>query len=97
MQSITLESNVCAVPELVVSKVAGEVVIMHLEKGIYYGLDAIGSRVWNLIQEETTVAKVRDQLLAEYDVEPEQCVSEVLALLKDLHREGLLRVERPPA
>jgi len=48
--------------------------------------------IWNLIQEPKAVSEVRDVILAKYDVEPEQCDRDVLALLEELATEGLIEV-----
>ncbi len=68
----------------------GEVVLLNLENGMYYGLDPVGARIWNLIQKPKNVNDIRDVLLKEYDVEPARCEQDLLALLKRLADEGLI-------
>ena len=70
-----------------------EVVILNLESGVYFGLNAVGARVWQLIQEPTSVRDVCDALLEEYDVDPDRCKCELLALLRDLASKGLIEVK----
>jgi hypothetical protein len=60
---------------------------------VYYGLDAVGARIWSLIQEPRTVNEIRDILLEEYEVEPERCERDLLALLQKLADEGLIEVK----
>ena len=75
---------------LVVSKdqvsadLAGESVILNLKDGVYYGLNAVGSRIWNLFQEPKCVSEIRDVLMTEYKVEPDQCERELLTLLEEM-------------
>ena len=71
---------------------AGEAAILNLKNGVYYGLDPVGARIWNLIQQPTTVNVVRDAIMAEYDVEPDVCQRDLLALLQKLSSEGLIEV-----
>ena len=71
----------------------GEAVILNLKNGIYYGLDPVGARIWNLIQTPTTAGEVRDALVNEYEVEPGRCESDLLALLQKLAAEGLIEVK----
>jgi Coenzyme PQQ synthesis protein D (PqqD) len=71
----------------------GEVAILNLRDGTYYGLDAVGVRIWNLIQEPKTIGEIRNVLVSEYDVEPARCERELLALLQRLADEGLVKVE----
>lgn len=70
----------------------GDVAILNLKDGVYYGLNSVGGRIWNLIQEPKMVAEVRDILLEEYHVEREQCTQEVIAVLEDLLNRGLIEV-----
>ncbi len=72
---------------------AGEAVILDPDSGMYYGLNEVGARVWDLIQEPRMVSEIRDTLLAEYDVEPDRCKQDLFALLKDLANKGLVKID----
>ena len=85
-------STVVAAKDQVSSDLGGEVAILDLKAGVYYGLDAVGARIWSLIQEPRTVNEIRDILLEEYEVEPERCERDLLALLRRLADEGLVEV-----
>ncbi len=87
---LTLDSVVVVSPEQVSSKLGDEVVILNLRNGVYYGLDPIGTRIWELIQEPRSVRQVCQVLLEEYDVSFEQCAEDVLALMRDLQTQGLI-------
>jgi len=93
MGSLSPDSILFASDEQVSSKVADEEVILNLENGTYYGLDPIGARIWDLIQEPVAVKSLVDRLLEEYDVDRDQCLEDVLALLRDMHDEGLVQTE----
>jgi hypothetical protein len=60
------------------------------ESTVYYGLNPVGGRIWNLIQQPRTVNELTDILLAEYEITPEACLTEVLTLLQDLSEHNLL-------
>ena len=64
---------VVAIKDQVASDLGGETVILNLKTGIYHGLDAIGTEIWQLLQNSTTVNNILNTLLQEYDVEPERC------------------------
>jgi hypothetical protein len=70
--------------------------MLNLKNGTYYGLDAVGARVWNLIQEPRSVAAVRDVILDEYDVEPVRCESDLHTLLGELAAAELIEVRHAP-
>ena len=88
--------TVVAVSEHVSCDLEGECVILHLRTGVYYGLNAIGTRVWSLVQSPTTAAALRDALLAEYDVEPDACERDLMALLRELSERELVAITREP-
>lgn len=69
------------------NKDTGEVYLV--KDGIAYGLNPVGRRIWELIQQPITIRQVRDILLQEYDVEPERCTQELLELLEELVARGL--------
>jgi hypothetical protein len=60
---------------------------------MYYGLDSVGARVWNLIQEPRTVKELRDILTSEYEVDTYRCERDLITLLQRLVDEGLVEVE----
>lgn len=89
---IALESTVHATQAAVSSELADEVVILNLSNGVYYGLNPMGTTVWQLVQQPQRVSDVCARIHAEYDVEPERCERDVLALLQDMQAAGLIEV-----
>lgn len=73
----------------------GETVILHLDAGIYFGLEGVGGRVWELLQERHTVVEIRDVLLNEYEVDVQRCQDDLRALLEDLAANGLIDINHP--
>ena len=85
-------SVITAAKEQVSSELVGEAVILNLKSGVYYGLNEVGNRTWNLIQKPKTVKGIKNTLLAEYEVEPESCEHDLMALLQDMAAAGLIDV-----
>ena len=52
-------------------------IMMHLEKGKYFGLNPIGKRVWELMEQPKTMDELIFVLLSEYDVSENQCRQEI--------------------
>ena len=77
---------------LLTAEVHGELMAMSIEKGACYGLNAVGTRIWDLLAEPRTIDDICVHLVREYDVEAEQCRSEVRDLLEALCEEGLTTV-----
>jgi hypothetical protein len=92
MDAITLDSVIVASPDQVSCALEDEVAIVHVKEGVYYGLDPVGARIWELIRTPQRVRSIRDALLAEYQVEAERCESDLLQLLQDLRAAGLVAV-----
>ncbi|HIK55714.1 MAG TPA: PqqD family protein [Synechococcales cyanobacterium M55_K2018_004] len=89
---LTDQTQIVATSELVASELAGEVVILSLKSGLYYGLNEVGSCIWNLIQQPISVAEIRQALLSQYEVEFDQCDRDLKALLSDLSHAGLVEI-----
>jgi hypothetical protein len=90
---IDLESIVVVVPDQVSADLGREAVVLGLDRGVYYGLDELGSRIWELIAEPRTVAELRDAILAEYEVETDVCERDLVEFLGRLAGEGLIEVK----
>lgn len=72
------------------AEVDQEVVALSIEKGICYGLNPVGARIWRLLANPIRVADICTALVGEYQVDPEICEREVLDLLKQLRAEGMI-------
>jgi hypothetical protein len=70
----------------------GEVVVLNTDSGIYYSLDEVGARIWDLIQTPVSIEFLRDTIIKEYAVDEKQCVKDLLSLLGTLKDAGLLEV-----
>lgn len=89
---VSAESIVVATREQAWCELEGDAVIVNLASEIYYGLDAVGARVWNLIQEPAPVRAICHALTAEYDVDADRCERDVIAFLRELAAAGLVEV-----
>jgi hypothetical protein len=77
--------------EQVMSRQLGEdCVMLDLDSGTYFGLDAVGARVWQLIDEGRSFEEVCDVLAGEYEAGREQIAADVARLLKELAANGLV-------
>jgi hypothetical protein len=78
--------------ELLTTVVDGELIGMSVEQGACYGLNGVGTRIWELLAEPRSIASLCEQLTGEYEVDAHQCLGEVLALVEELRAEGLVKV-----
>jgi hypothetical protein len=72
----------------------GEAVILELGKGVYYGLNPVGTCVWELIRDPISATKLRDALLERFDVDQNRCEVELIALLDEMSSRGLIAMTR---
>jgi len=77
-------------PGLVEAEIDREVVTLNIETGNCYGLNPVGSRIWNLLAAPIRAGDLCAQLIAEFEVEPNTCEREVIELLQQLRSEGLI-------
>lgn len=83
-----------SIPDEVMARQLGdEIVILDLASGNYFGLDAVGARMWQLISEGEAVPRAFEILLSEYEVMPEQLRTDMERLLQDLLARGLVRFD----
>ncbi|KJS17964.1 MAG: hypothetical protein VR69_02780 [Peptococcaceae bacterium BRH_c4b] len=92
-KEIGFDTVVAQANGLVAVDMDGEKVMLNIEKGKYYGLDGIGSRIWELLEKPHTVREVVAALLEEYDVEEKTCQCDVLAFLNNLHSQRLVDID----
>ncbi len=88
-----LDRIVVANKHLLSSEVRGEAVILDIPSGTYYGLDAIGLRIWQLIQEPASLEFVLETLLSEYEVERSHCERDLVEYIENLSKKGLVHFQ----
>jgi len=71
-------------------QIGEEAVILDLDSGVYYGLNATGTRVWELLELGTPVSNIYDLMLEEFEVTPDCLNNDVQDLLRELVAKGLV-------
>lgn len=89
---ISLQSKIGTPDDVLVQKLQGESVLLNLKTGVYFGLDKTGTRIWNLLQERTTLQEVLTTMLEDYDVAEERCRMDLLELVGKMEEQGLVTV-----
>src|SRR5712691_9739777 len=79
-------------PSVLTAEVDGEVVMMSIEQGRYFGLDDIGSDIWKRIEPPCSFATLVDRLVAEYDADRATIAADVQALLGRMAAEDVVRL-----
>ena len=91
-QRLTLADHVVRHPGALSAEIDDEVVALDIARGACYGLDAIGARIWSMIESPTAIGDICEALTAAYDVDAATCRADVLDLFMALRAEGLIEV-----
>ena len=70
----------------------GEKVMMNLDKGEYFMMNEVGSRIWDIIIEPINVKGIIEALLSEYEVDEETCTDTVIEFLGRLNNAELISI-----
>lgn len=88
--AITLATFVRPNPAKPSVEIEGEVVLMSIDDGLYFGLNAVGSEVWRRLGDGVTVAALCTGLTEHYDGDPARIEADTLALLDKLAARALV-------
>jgi len=90
MSSLTLTTPITRVPGLIATDMDGETVMMSIERGEYFGLGGVGSRVWELMAQPTSLAEIVRVICAEFEVDEAVCQADMQTFVDELIENGLV-------
>lgn len=90
--ALDVSSTVIRTEGVMTAPVDNEIVILNMAGNNYISLDAIGRRIWDLLETEIAVSELCRQLSLEFEASEEQIAADVLPFLAELEKEGLVRV-----
>jgi len=82
-----------AMPNVHVRRFDNEMVILHLDKGQYFGLDEVGAAMWDGFARGQTLLEVVKSLVEQYEVSEEQLITDAGALVTKLSEAGLATIQ----
>jgi hypothetical protein len=80
-------------PDVVFRDVEGETVLLHLERGIYFGLEVVGTRIWAALVEHGCARPAVASILDDYEVTEDTLEGDVARFLDALAHNGLVRFQ----
>jgi len=89
---LSLQTTVIVSSQQVSCPLGDESAILNMKNSAYYGMNPVGTAVWNMLKQPKTVAEIRDAIVNEYEVDEERCERDLFALLEQLRSEGLIEV-----
>ena len=93
--SIPLDAAAVAAADQLSTRLGDEIVILGLRDSVYYGLDGVGGRIWDLLQTPRTLGEILDVLVTEYEVARDRAAADLTALVANLHARGLVAITLP--
>jgi hypothetical protein len=79
--------------DVLFQELQGEAVLLNLKTGVYFGLDKVGTRVWQLMGQNEELSGIRTAILHEYDVTEEQCSQDLLDLIGKMQEQELVIID----
>ncbi len=90
--ALSLSTRVKIPDNVLFRDLQGELVVLEVNRGFYFGLDAIGTRIWHLLREQRSLQQVVAILVEEYEVVEEPAAEDLLAFVRQLREHGLLEI-----
>lgn len=91
--SPTLNSEIRVNEDVLFQDLHGEGVLLNLKTGVYFGLDPVGTRVWQLLGDHPRLSAIVEALTAEYEIAEGQCAADLLALVADFEKHALVTIK----
>jgi PqqD family protein of HPr-rel-A system len=80
---------------VVCAELDDESVLLDIESGMYFGLDAVGTTIWTMLAEGASEDAIAACLSEEYDLPASQIRADVDEFLQTLQSKGLVKQESP--
>jgi hypothetical protein len=90
--SISFSDRVRVAPDVLFRLVSDEAILVNLNTEIYLGLNAVGARMWNVLNTANSIEAAYETLLSEYEVEPQRLRADLEDLLDQLLGQKLVEV-----
>jgi hypothetical protein len=89
---LNARSLVSVADRVIGAELDGEYVMLDPDSGYYYGLNEVGTVVWQFLDRPRSVADIVAHVCGRFDVGPEQCLADVTALVRELASRRLVVV-----
>ncbi len=89
---LTLDTTLHIPAQVLYTTVEQEVVLLNTLTNKYYSLNEVGARCWNLLAEGKSLREVQRVLLGEFEVESPQLEQDLLELVENLRKNGLVEI-----
>jgi Coenzyme PQQ synthesis protein D (PqqD). len=92
MTELSRSSKIVVSKDVVSCDLGGETAMLDMKEGVYYGLNEMGTIIWEYIQEPITIQEIVDKILVEYEVDEETCYRDLVELVEEMSKNGLVKI-----
>ncbi len=92
MTTLTAATRLQRNPELLTAEMDGELVMMSVADGAYYGIGGVGPAIWALLAEPHSIDSLVHSICTTYAVDEAVCRGDVMAFADELVRNGAASV-----
>jgi hypothetical protein len=93
MTELSKSSTIVVSKDVVSCDLGGETAMLNMENGVYYGLNGMGTIIWESIHEPVTIQEIIDKVLDEYDVDEATCYNDLTELVLQMVENGLVEIK----
>jgi hypothetical protein len=84
MPAVTSDTRLVRAPDLVTSDMDGDIVMMNIDQGKYFGIGGVGPRLWELLEQPRTPDELVRLICAEYEVDESTCRADIIAFVQNM-------------
>lgn len=92
MPDVNKKSLLARNPDLVAAVMDGDIVMMSIERGLYFGISGVGTRIWALLEIPMSVEDLVRIIRSEYEIDEVTCQTDLLAFAQDLVGNGIVQI-----
>ena len=78
--------------KIIQSKIGEEVVMMDMDSGFYFGINSVGSVIWQHLSEAIYLDDLVDKLIKDFNIDKKTCESDTIEFLNDLLGKGIIKI-----
>ncbi|MCC6129444.1 MAG: PqqD family protein [Acidobacteria bacterium] len=93
MNDLSVASRAQKSPDVLFRNLSGEAVLLNLATGNYFGLDPVGTRIWEILETRERLQDVIEAIVQEFDVDEATARRDLFALVSELEAKGLIHVQ----
>lgn len=79
-------------PDLVATELDGDIVMMHIKSGQYFGISGVGTRIWAMLDRPITLDDLTRGIVTEYLVDEQTCRKDIMAFVEALMAQEAVQI-----